>query len=98
MDSGISNAIHLHCRDGTTVIFTPTAKGLYRYELPVNETASDFWSMVSTVAGQARGFPISTPAGQQIMFPTSNATYARLRTGLGVPIGCCLLSAFPESC
>jgi hypothetical protein len=56
MDTNESNSITLHCKDGSLIHFSPCSKGLYRYALPHNESLSDFWSMISTVAGNAKQF------------------------------------------
>ena len=52
MDTGQANTIRLHLTDGTTMDFTPTAKGLYHYPLDT-ATEKDMWVLVTTVAAQA---------------------------------------------
>jgi hypothetical protein len=56
MDTTTSNSIILHHTDGSLLHFTPCSKGLYRYALQHNESVTDFWSMISTVAGNAKQF------------------------------------------
>ena len=56
MDTSISNAIILHCKDSSLIPFTPCSKGLYHYTLQDHESLSNFWSMISTVAGNAQKF------------------------------------------
>jgi hypothetical protein len=56
MDTSKSNSITLHRNDGSLIHFSPCTKGLYRYALQPNETLTKFWSMISTVAGNAKQF------------------------------------------
>ena len=56
MDTNKSNSIVLHCKDRSLIHFTPCSKGLYQYALQHNEILNDFWSMISTVAGNAKQF------------------------------------------
>jgi hypothetical protein len=56
MDTNISNSIALHCKDGSLILFSPCSKGLYRYAPQHTESLSDFWSMISTVASNAKQF------------------------------------------
>jgi hypothetical protein len=56
MDTNVSNSITLHRKEGSLILFFPCSKGLYRYALQQNESLSDFWSMLSTVAGNAKQF------------------------------------------
>jgi hypothetical protein len=56
MDTNNSNSIMLHRKDGSTVPFTPCSKGLYRYALQDTESLDTFWSMISTVAENAKQF------------------------------------------
>jgi hypothetical protein len=56
MDTSKSNSIALHHTDGSLIHFTPCSKGLYHYALQQNETVTKFWSMISTMAGNANQF------------------------------------------
>jgi hypothetical protein len=56
MDTNKSTAITLHCKDGSLIPFTPGSKGLYHYALQYHESLNNFWSMISTVAGNAQQF------------------------------------------
>jgi hypothetical protein len=56
MDTNKFNAIILHRKDGSLIPFTPCNKGLYHYALQDHESLNNFWSMISTVAGNAQKF------------------------------------------
>jgi hypothetical protein len=56
MDTSKSNSIALHRNDGSLIHFTPCSKGLNCYALRPNETLTKFWSMLSTVAENAKQF------------------------------------------
>ena len=46
--------VHFPTQKGQTEIaFTPSDKGLYKYMLGPNEKVESFWTLISTVAGQA---------------------------------------------
>jgi hypothetical protein len=52
MDSTKGQAIIVHKNDGTHLRFEPSARGLYKHELPTNNILSlkDTWSMISSVS------------------------------------------------
>ena len=56
MDTNKTNSIVLHRNDGSLIHFTPCSKGLYRYALQHKESLNKFWSMISTVAENAKQF------------------------------------------
>jgi hypothetical protein len=56
MDTNTSKSIILHRNDSSLIHFTPCSKGLYHYALQRNESLTDFWSMISTVADNAKQF------------------------------------------
>ena len=56
MDTNKSNSIVLHRKDGSLIHFTPCSKGLYRYALQHKETLNAFWSIISTVAENAKQY------------------------------------------
>lgn len=56
MDTGKENSITLHRPDGTTAVFTPSAKGLYKYEMREDKTVEGFWSFLETVDNLAANF------------------------------------------
>jgi hypothetical protein len=52
MDSTKGQAIIVHKSDVTHLRFDPSARGLYKHELPTNDISSlkDTWSMMSSVS------------------------------------------------
>ena len=53
MDPGRSNTITLHRKDISTVVFTPSDRGLYKYALKDGESFHRFWSLITTVSDQS---------------------------------------------
>ena len=50
MDTRRSNTITLHRKDRSTVVFTPSEQGLYKYALKDKESFHEFWSLITTAS------------------------------------------------
>ena len=53
MDNDIGNYFELFRKDGTTIRFEPSGKGLYHHDFGDDENMNTFWTMISTVEEQA---------------------------------------------
>jgi hypothetical protein len=56
MDTSQSKAMVVHRLDGTTIPFTPSVNGLYKYEMRPAESINHMWSLLTTVASQSLNY------------------------------------------
>lgn len=56
MDTSRSMAMIVHKQDGSTITFTPSISGLYKYELETDDSIRDMWSFLSTVKDKASSY------------------------------------------
>jgi hypothetical protein len=64
MDMDISDTIFLHSKDGSRIPFTPSKKGLYKYELPPNQSIQGIWSFLSQVSNWSEAVLVDTVMDQ----------------------------------
>jgi hypothetical protein len=87
MDTNVADAIFLHSQDGRRIPFTPSEKGLYKYELPAGQSVRHIWSFLSHRSGWNESTLIDTVEDRSEFYTRRELEQAKLARQLQNIVG-----------